>query len=382
VVTGDLNTAGGLARVAVTGGAGVLGGALARRLAAEGAQVTSIDVGPWPDAPEGVRHAVADIRDTGALIRLMAGAEAVVHCAGALPSYPAEQIRSVIVDGTRSVLQAACQSAVPRVVYISSTAVYGLPDVVPTPESYGPHPIDAYGAAKAAAEEVCRRYRDLGLCVPILRPKTFLGPGRMGLFAMLFEWAEEGHNFPVLGSGDARIQMFAIEDLLDAVRTALTAPRELADDAFNVAAAQFGTLREDFQAVLDAAGHGKRVVRVPAAPASAMLRVLELAHLSPVYGRLRLKLLADSYVSIEHARERLGFAPRYSNRDAILRTYEWWRRDRAASQVAASTAAAHDDTAPGGTAPDQTAPDKTARSGRTSREAWRQGALRTAKVFF
>jgi 2-alkyl-3-oxoalkanoate reductase len=346
-------------RTVVTGAAGMLGGALARRLAAAGCPVGAVDVSRWPDAPASVEHAVADIRDTAALARVMAGADAIVHCAGALPSYPAEQIRSVIVDGTRSVLEAAYRAEVPRVVYISSTAVYGLPDVVPTPESYGPRPIDAYGTAKAAAEDVCLRYRDAGLCVPILRPKTFLGPGRMGLFAMLFEWAQEGRNFPVLGRGDARIQMFAVDDLVDVVQTVLAAPAAVADDTFNVAAAEFGTLREEFQAVLDAAGHGGRVVSVPARPALAVLGLLGRARLSPVYGRLQRKLLADSYVSIDHARDRLGFAPRYSTRDAVLSTFEWWRARQAALPAAGG---------PG--------------TGRTSRDAWSQGALRVAKVFF
>jgi nucleoside-diphosphate-sugar epimerase len=178
----------------------------------------------------------------------------------------------------------------------------------------------------------------------------------MGLFAMIFEWAEEGRNFPILGSGDVRIQMFAIEDLVDAVAGVLSAPSDIANDTYNFAAADFGTLREDFQAVLDAAGHGKRVVSLPARPAVAGLRLLERARLSPVYGRLLHKLLADSFVSIDKARERLGFQPRLSNRDAILRTYAWWRENRA-------------DGSPRG-------------AGRTSHDAWRQGALSLAKVFF
>jgi nucleoside-diphosphate-sugar epimerase len=346
-------------RYVVTGGAGVLGGAVAGRLAAEGHEVATVDVVPWTRAPAPVDHTVADIRDAEAMSRLMKGAAAVVHCAGALPSYPAEEIRSIVVGGTRTVLESARRAEVERVVYISSTAVYGLPDVVPTPETYGPHPIDVYGTAKASAEDVCQEYRDEGACVPILRPKTFLGPGRMGLFAMLFEWAEEGHNFPVLGRGDARIQMFHIDDLVDAVRAVLAAPAQVAGDTFNVAAAEFGTLREDFQSVLDAAGHGKHVVSVPSRPALALLGLLERVKLSPVYGRLRHKLLADSFVSIEHARDRLDWVPRYSNREAILRTYEWWRGDRAAGDGRSS-----------------------AGSGRTSTQAWRQGALRTAKVFF
>ena len=173
---------------------------------------------------------------------------------------------------------------------------------------------------------------------------------------MLFEWAEEGRNFPVLGSGAVRIQMLAIADLVAAVAGVLSAPRDVANDTYNLAAAEFGTLREDFQAVLDAAGHGKRVVSLPARPALAVLRLLERARLSPVYGRLLHKLLADSYVSIDKARERLAFRPQLSNRDAILRTYAWWQANRA-------------DGSP-------------RRSGLTSHDAWRQGALSVAKVLF
>jgi hypothetical protein len=75
-----------------------------------------------------------------------------------------------------------------------------------------------------------------------------------------------------------------------------------------------------------------------------------------VYGRLLHKLLADSYVSIDKAKERLGFRPQLSNVDAILRTYAWWRE----SNVGAT---------PG-------------RNGNTSRDAWRQGALSLAKILF
>jgi nucleoside-diphosphate-sugar epimerase len=151
--------------------------------------------------------------------------------------------------------------------------------------------------------------------------------------------------------------MFGMDDLVDAVCLALAADPEVANDTYNLGAAEFGTLREDFQAVLDAAGHGKRVVSLPGRPALAALRMLERTGLSPVYGRLLYKLLDDSYVDISKARQRLGFSPRLSNQDAILRTYAWWRTQRSA----------------GG-------PRRGA--GRTSRDPWRQGALGLAKVLF
>jgi nucleoside-diphosphate-sugar epimerase len=342
--------------VTVTGGSGMLGSNLVRRLHAEGYLVHSVDLREPVEPVPGVQYSIADVRDPVGIRRAIADADAVVHTAAALPSYPAEEIRSIIVGGTQTVLEAARAHRVERVVHISSTAVYGLPKVVPTPEEYPREPVDAYSAAKAGAEEVCERFRADGMCVPMLRPKTFLGPGRMGLFAMLFEWAEEGRNFPVLGRGDVRIQMFAVEDLVDAVLTTLRAPAEVANDTYNLAAAEFGTIREDFQAVLDAAGHGKRVVSIPARPAVAVLDLLQRVRLSPVYGRLVHKLLADSYVSIDKARERLGFHPRFSNRDAILATYDWWRTARTANTAGSA--------------------------GRTSREPWRQGVLSLAKALF
>ncbi|GAB3137535.1 NAD(P)-dependent oxidoreductase [Micromonospora sonneratiae] len=344
-------------RIAVTGAAGMLGSHLVERLAGRGHDVVGVDLRPAEQPVPGARHELADVRDTSRLRQLFDGLDVVVHTASALPSYPVEQIRSVIVDGTGSVLAAAGAARVGRVVHISSTAVYGLPSVVPTTERYPREPVDPYSRAKAEAEVICERHRAEGLCLPILRPKTFLGPGRMGLFAMLFEWAEQGRHFPVLGRGDVRIQMLAMPDLLDAVESVLRAEPEVANDTYNIAAADFGTLAQDFQAVLDAAGHGKRVIGMPAAPALAVLRVLQAVRLSPVYGRLLHKLRADSYVSIEHAAARLGYQPKLSNRDAILQTYAWWRGQRQST----------------------TAPRT---GGRTSRDPWRQGVLGLARHFF
>jgi nucleoside-diphosphate-sugar epimerase len=350
-------------RVAITGAAGVLGSHLVTRLLAEGCQVHSLDLREMRPAP-GQTHHIGDVRDARAVEKVVAGVDALVHCAAALPSYPAAEIRSVIVDGTSQVLRVAHATEVARTVHISSTAVYGLPRIVPTTEDHPREPVDTYSAAKAEAETLAEKYRAEGMCLPIVRPKTFLGPGRMGLFAMLFEWADEGHRFPVLGRGDVRIQMLGLEDLIDAMVTILSAPSEAANDTYNFGAADFGTLRDDFQAVLDAAGHGRQVVSIPARPAVRVLRLLERSRLSPVYGRLLSKLLTDSYVSIDKANRRLGFAPQLSNRDAILRTYDWWQARRA------------------GMAADGPTHGTDNSGGRTSRDPWRQGALGLVKRFF
>ncbi|WP_329205917.1 NAD-dependent epimerase/dehydratase family protein [Streptomyces sp. NBC_00683] len=341
--------------IVVTGAAGMLGTALLAR-PWPGIEWTGVDIRPLaPGAGDRAEYVRADVRDTAALINAFRGADVVIHSAAALPSHRAADIRSVDVDGTASVVEAARHVGVQRLVHISSTAVYGLPRHCPTPEDYPCEPVDAYSSAKLAAESVVLRAREQGFCVPILRPKTFLGPERLGLFAMLFEWADEGRNFPLMGGGHAAAQMLDVDDLCEAIRRVCEGPDSAVNDTFNIGAAEFTSLRDDFQAVLDAAGHGRRVVTVPVGPAVVVLRALAALRLSPVYGRLVHKLTRDSYVSTDKAREQLGFTPRVSNRQALLRTYEWWR---SAGRARRSP------------------------SGRTHRDPWRQGALQLAKALF
>jgi nucleoside-diphosphate-sugar epimerase len=314
----------------VTGGSGFLGINLVRWLLARGHDVTSLDLAPfdYPEAPR-VREVRGDIRVHGDVVRALEGAEVVVHAAAALPLYTPDDIRSTDVDGTRCVIEAAERHGVKRVVHVSSTAVYGVPDHHPLVETDRLHGVGPYGEAKVAAEAVCVEARGRGLCVPIVRPKSFIGPERLGVFAMLYEWADEGHHFPILGRGDNRYQLLDVEDLCDAIGLCATLPAERANDTFNIGAAEFTTLRQDFQSVLDEAGHGKRIVRLPAAPAVLVLRTLEKLGLSPLYQWVYETVATDSFVSIDHARDRLGYAPRFSNQDALLRNFAWYRANKA-----------------------------------------------------
>jgi nucleoside-diphosphate-sugar epimerase len=204
----------------------------------------------------------------------------ICHAAAALPLYPPDEIHTIDVEGTRMVLDVAAHR---RVVHISSTAVYGVPDHHPLVETDPMSGVGPYGTAKVEAEHVCLEHRARGHEVPILRPKSFVGPERLGVFALLYEWAREGRDFPVLGDGDNRYQLLDVYDLCTAIVLAGTLPAEQANDTFNLGAREFTTLREDFQAVLDAAGHRGRIRRLPIAPALWALRRLEAMKLSPLY---------------------------------------------------------------------------------------------------
>jgi len=340
----------------VTGGSGFLGINLVRHLLVRGQQVISYDLTSF-DYPEKdrVKAVVGDIRDKDALTRAMKGADIVVHTAAALPLYSKEDIFTTDVDGTRNVLAAAKQNGVQRVVHISSTAVYGIPDHHPLTEDDELDGVGSYGKAKIAAEKECLAYRAEGMIVPILRPKSFIGPERLGVFALFYDWAADGHGFPMIGSGNNRYQLLDVEDLCDAVSLAATMPEEVANDTFNIGAKEFTTMKEDYQAVLNRAGFGKKISGFPAAPMIWALRVLEFFHLSPLYKWVYETASKDSFVSIERAERKLGYAPRYSNKDALIRNYEWYL--------------AHRDGFKG-------------ESGVTHRVPWKQGILGLVKRFF
>jgi len=313
-------------KVLVTGGAGFLGINLIRYLMKQGlTEIVSLDLSEF-DYPERDRVAIikGDIRDPQVVAKAMAGVKLVIHTAAALPLYKKEEIFSTDIDGTRILLEAAAKEKVERFVHVSSTAVYGIPDHHPLLENDKLDGVGPYGIAKIKAEEVCLEFRRQGMCVSIIRPKSFIGPERLGVFALFYDWAKDGKNFPMIGSGNNRYQLLDVADLCAAIWLCLTLDKKTVNDTFNIGAGDFTTMKEDYQAVLDRAGFGKRIIGFPAEPVIWALRLLEFCKLSPLYKWVYETASKDSFVSIEKAEKVLGFKPKFSNKDALVRNYEWY----------------------------------------------------------
>jgi nucleoside-diphosphate-sugar epimerase len=313
-------------KVMVTGGAGFLGINLIRYLDERGYSLVSLDIGDfdYPDMKDKITIVKGDIRNEKDVERAMEGVDMVVHCAAALPLYTPKDIYTTDVEGTRMVLKVAHRLKVKRVVHISSTAVYGIPDHHPLYEDDKLEGVGPYGQAKIQAEMVCLEYRGKGMVVPIIRPKSFIGPERLGVFALLYDWALDGRNFPMIGNGRNRYQLLDVEDLCQAIHLCMTLPDEVVNDTFNIGAKHFTTMKRDYQAVLDYAGKGKKIVGFPAEPAIWGLRFLEMLHVSPLYKWVYETASKDSFVSIEKAERVLGYKPKYSNKDALIRNFKWY----------------------------------------------------------
>jgi nucleoside-diphosphate-sugar epimerase len=320
----------------ISGGAGFLGLHLARRLLADGHEVRTLDVAPLDDRELEltVEEIRADVRDQDRVRELVAGADVVVHAAAALPIQASRaSIRSVNVGGTELVLQAAQDAGVKRVVFISSTAVYGVPEKHPIEESDPLVGVGWYGESKIDAEALCRV---AAVETTIIRPKTFIGPERLGVFEILFDWIREGRRIYILGQGHNRYQLLAVEDLVEAIVRAATAAGA-ARETFNVGATEFGTVRTDLQALIDHAGSSSRLTPVPVKPAEIALRTLELVRLSPLAEWHYKTAHRDSFVDVSKTQRLLGWQPRLSNRDALIETYDWYLANRGRVGVAGVT---------------------------------------------
>ena len=344
-------------KILVTGGAGFLGINLIRYLLDRNYEIVSLDISDfdYPDVKNKIKIIKGDIRNNITVESALQNVDIVIHTAAALPLYKPEEIFSTDVIGTRTLLHEAYIHNVERFIHISSTAVYGIPDHHPLYETDKLDGVGPYGKAKIEAENVCVEFRKKRMCVPILRPKSFIGPERLGVFALFYDWAKDGKNFPMIGNGNNRYQLLDVEDLCEAIFNCIVLPEKIVNDTFNIGAKEFTTMKEDYQSVLDYAGFGKKIIGLPEKPIILTLKLLEALKISPLYKWVYETASKDSFVSIEKAEKILGFKPKYSNKDALIRNYKWYLENLNSFK-------------------DQ--------SGISHRVPWKQGILSLAKKFF
>jgi nucleoside-diphosphate-sugar epimerase len=312
----------------ITGGSGYFGSLLRDRLRERGQSVRVFDLVDASDRPADVGFLPGDIRDARRVAEACAGCDVVYHCVAQVPLAKDRQLfHSVNVTGTERLLNAARDAGVRKVIYVSSSAVFGAPKRNPVTEETVPAPGEAYGRAKLAGENLCRRFAQGGSDVTILRPRTIMGHGRLGIFQILFEWIREGGNVPVLGRGENVYQFVHADDLAAACILAAARPGPA---VYHCGAATFGTMREVLEHLCAHAQTGSKVRRVPMAPAVWLMKLTSALGLSPLGPYHALMYGRSLYFDITKAQAELGWQPRWSNNEMFVQSYEWYLRNREA----------------------------------------------------
>ncbi|HZO84615.1 MAG TPA: NAD-dependent epimerase/dehydratase family protein, partial [Verrucomicrobiae bacterium] len=277
-----------------------------------------------------------DIRDFDALQKALEDVAVVHHNVAQVPLAKNRALfNSVNIAGTENVLRAALAHHVPKVVYTSSSAVFGVPRQNPVTEETLPNPGEAYGRAKLEGEMLCGRWKDK-LDVSIIRPRTILGHGRLGIFQLLFEWIRQGANIPVLGRGDNLYQFVHADDLAEACIRAGERP---GFSIYNCGAEKFGTMRQTLEALCQFAETGSKVKSVPMAPAVLAMKLTSFLGLSPLGPYHALMYGRSMYFDSIRAKKELDWQPRYSNIEMFIESYQWYLSHR--HQVLSARGASH-----------------------------------------
>lgn len=315
--------------ILITGGCGFLGVHLARYFLRNNYNVVLLDTTDLTakDLKNKVIVVNADIRNYSKLEKEFENIDYIVHAAAALPiHHDRNYIFDVNVNGTKQVLKASLKNKVKKLIFISSTAMYGVPRTLPEKETDKIYPIGHYGESKAEAEKLCLEFNKKGLPLNILRPKSFLGPERLGVFTIWFEAIYNNRPVFILGNGNNLYQLLEVIDLCRAIENALTT--KISGEIFNIGAEKFGTWRQDLGALIKHAKSKSKIISLPVLPTQIALSILEALNLSPLVAWHYKTFPVDSFVSIEKAEKKLSYKATKSNQDILVESYDWYREHR------------------------------------------------------
>jgi UDP-glucose 4-epimerase len=305
-------------RVLVTGGAGFIGSHLVDALVCRGAQVSVLDnleSGYAGNVDPRARLVVGDVADLEKVAAAMTGAEVVFHLAAARAVFRSVQLPLAAdranTAGTLTVLEAARQKGVRRVVCTSSSSVYGGAAVIPTPETAPLVPRSPYAVSKLAAEHYARVYWELhGLETVSLRLFNVFGPRQRAdspyaaVIPIFIDALRRGTAPQVHGDGRQSRDFTFVDDAVAALQAAAIAPAATcAGRVYNCAA-----------------GGGHSLLDLLA----ALGRILGV-HIPPVHVEARPGDVRHSQADVSAARADLAWAAHVGFEEGLARTAEWFK---------------------------------------------------------
>jgi len=334
-------------RQLVIGGSGFIGGRLTQALLDRGQRARIFDVLNPESNRQACEYVHGDVRDRNAISAAMAGADLVFHCAAQQPvsqkntRTAAKLMQEVNAEGTLNVLTAAKVHKISKVVYLSSSAIYGIPAENPITERTEPHPIEDYGRSKLAAECYCRAFVADGLDVTIVRPPPVMGEGRLGVFQILFDWISRGYNIPVLGRGDQLQQWIHIDDCVDAC---LRAADSSGAGQYNIGAPVERTLRQLLEGLIRHAGSVSKVRSFPRRAAEIGIICGSWLGVLPIAPFHALTYGVSAFADVQPAFRDLGWRAYRDQVTMFQDAYDWYVAHR--NEVAARRTASQHQRAP------------------------------------
>ncbi|PWU02410.1 MAG: epimerase [Candidatus Melainabacteria bacterium] len=305
----------------VTGGSGFLGNLIARHFSALGESVRVLDIWEDPERPAQIEFCKIDVLEREPVRQAMQGIDIVHHTAALVPlTKSGRRFQAVNVTGSQIVAEEAANAGVQCFIHMSSSAIFGAPDCPVTNET-SLKPLEIYGKSKLDGELAVRAVAEQkGMKLIVVRPRTIIGEGRLGIFQILFDWIKENANVYVIGDGSNKIQLLHAQDLINAYICVYQAGKP---GLYNVGTDRYGTIREALENLSRHANSRSKVKNLPSALTVTTLEVLDRLGLSPLAPWHYLTYGKDFYFDIEPLTA-LGWKPKYSNDEMLREAYDWF----------------------------------------------------------
>ncbi len=314
-------------RVLITGGNGYFGEKVVESFINLKYSCSVLDINPInSNLSNKVKFIQADIRDKSAVIKSCKGIDIVVHCVAQVPLAKNKHLfKTVNYDGTENILEASLLNKVKHFIYVSSSAVFGIPKSNPVSEDSPTIPCEVYGQAKLDGEKLTLNYSKKGLNTTVIRPRTIIGPGRLGIFQILFEWIYNGSNIPVFDGGKNIYQFVHSEDL---VKSILLSSEKKAYGVFNIGTENYCSMYETLNAVIEFSGSKSKIKSLNSRYIIPFMDLFSMIGLSPL-GAYHSKMYGKSlFFDTKKAKDKLGWSSKYSNTEMMIQNYQWYVENR------------------------------------------------------
>lgn len=316
-------------KVLITGGSGYFGEVLVKKLLERGNECRILDINaPDKSIFNDVNFINADIRDFDAVRDACKNIDFVFHNVAQVPLAKNKKLfDSVNITGSKNIIDACIKEGVEHLSYTSSSAIYGVPENNPVSEQTQPWPMESYGFAKLKGELLCKNVENNILPISIIRPRTILGAGRLGIFQILFEWIYQNYNVPVFDGGNNQYQFIHAKDLADACISAAEIGNS---ETYNIGASEFGTMNELLSFLIKSVNSESHVKSLNSNLVIPFMKIFSTLRLSPLGPYHAMMYGKSMYFDTQKAQRELNWKPKYSNNMMVLESYKnyiWSRNE-------------------------------------------------------
>ena len=320
-------------KIAVTGGTGFIGSQLVKYLVSEGHEIKVL-VRKTSNTKIlkrlNVKLVIGDIRDRESVETLVNDVEVVYHVAAQVYKGSKDEFWSVNLHGTENMLKACLNKSINKFVHVSSVGVTGNVKTPPSNESDPYNPTFPYDRSKCEAEKLVLRYHlEHEMPVTIVRPAAVYGPGAFH-WSRLYQAIQKG-NFPFIGSMKNLIHLCYIDNLLQGIMLA-TDKRESVGEIYIIGDEKPVTWVEHIKTIAEVLGVNPPTRHIPPSLMKVIVYLSEFK--SWMFGgeplitqRWLVEITKNFAYDITKAKKTLGYDPKISLKEGIIRTVEWYRQN-------------------------------------------------------